>query len=183
MNGEDKNRNVKEQAASEPREEALALEPEAEEPQSLGSWFQSLKRRQALDGIRPQRKSTQDRVKPLLLGVLGVVVVVVVLLGMFSTPIRIKKESQARDRRTPNLGRPQGTDSGVSDPDKATRSVTPLIRAEVHAERDATRDLVTERDLQSSPSKPGGADNTSTLAPAKPPSPPKPPAHHVTLGQ
>jgi hypothetical protein len=138
---------------SEQSTEDVIEEPEPDKARSLDRWLQNFKHRQKRDRKPSPRRSKQDRVRPLFLGIVGVTVVVVVLLGMFSTPISVKRQQQVVDRRTPNLGRPQATDAGMAEADRATRSVTPLLRAEVQSARDSQRDLITERDLQSNSSK------------------------------
>ena len=166
---------------AEPQTDDLVTEPEPDKARGLGGWLQNLKRREEVNRKRSLHRSTQDRVRPLFLGVVGVAVVIVVLLGMLSTPISIKKQQQVADRRTPNLGRPQSTEPATAEADKATRSVTPLLRAEVQSERDTQRDLVTEKDLQSSPNKSSAA--VTAVAPTPAPAAPKPLPRPANLGQ
>ncbi len=167
---------------AEPQTDDLVADPEPVNARPSGAWLQKLRRRQDGDRKPSPHRSTQDRVRPLFLGVVGVAVVIVVLLGMLSTPISVKRQQQVADRRTPNLGRPQSTEPATAEADKTTRSVTPLLRAEVQSERDTQRDLVTEKDLQSSPnnrSSAAGTSATAALAPTAPKGLPRP----ASLGQ
>ena len=76
-------------------------------------WLRNLKATQHGKSVgRLPQRATQDRVRPLFLGIVGVAVVVVVLLGLFSTPISVKRNQPGVERRTPNLGRPQAADLG-----------------------------------------------------------------------
>ena len=166
----------------EPQTDDLVADPGPVNARPLGAWLQNLKRRHDGDRKPSPRRSTQDRIRPLFLGVVGVAVVIVVLLGMLSTPVSVKRQQQVADRRTPNLGRAQSTEPATAEADKATRSVTPLLRAEVQSERGTQRDLVTEKDLQSSPNSRSSAAGTSpTLAPA--PTAPKTLPRPASLGQ
>lgn len=177
----DEKRSSNDEQPSDPQTDDLVAEPEPDKAQPLGAWLQNLKRRQDGDRKRSLHRSTQDRVRPLFLGVVGVAVVIVVLLGMLSTPTSVKRQQQVADRRTPNLGRPQSTEVATAETDKAIRSVTPLLRAEVQSERESQRDLVTEKDLQSSPNKSSAA--VTAGIPATAPAPPKPLARPASLGQ
>jgi len=157
----------------------LVTETEGGKASHLSGWLQNLGRVQEGRKQSAQR-ATRDRVRPLFLGVVGVAVVVVVLLGVFSTPISVKKQQQVADRRTPNLGRPQGREFPTANPDKTTRSVTPLLRAEIQSERDTQRDLISEKDLQAGSTKSGAA--VTAAAPSSAPIP-KPSARPASLGQ
>ena len=174
-------RSPSDEQPADPQTDDLVAEPEPDKARPLRAWLKNLKRRQDGDRKPSPHRSTQDRVRPLFLGVVGVAVVIVVLLGMLSTPISVKRQQQVADRRTPNLGRPQSTEPGTAEADKATRSVTPLLRAEVQSERDTQRDLVTEKDLQSSPNKSSAA--MTAIAPTPAPAAPKPLPRPANLGQ
>jgi hypothetical protein len=167
---------------SEQSTEDVIEEPEPDKARSLDRWLQNLRRRQERDRKPSPRRSKQDRVRPLFLGVVGVAVVVVVLLGMFSTPISLKRQQQLVDRRTPNLGRPETTELGMAEADKATRSVTPLLRAEVQRAPDSQRDLVTEKDLQFNLSR-NGTGGTAPAPGTEIPMPPRPSASPANLEQ
>ena len=173
---------LNEEEASEQLTEDAIAEPEPDKARPLDRWLQNLKHRQGRDRRPSPRRSKQDRVRPLFLGVVGVAVVLVVLLGMFSTPISVKRQQQVVDRRTPNLGRPQATDPGMAEADKPTRSVTPLLRAEMQSARDSQRDLVTEKDLRSSSGKEAAGGTAVALGSAIP-MPPRPSARPANLGQ
>ena len=111
-------------------------------------WLRNLKATQHGKSVgRLPQRATQDRVRPLFLGIVGVAVVVVVLLGLFSTPISVKRNQPEGERRTPNLGRPQAADSTTAEAQGPQRSVTPLLRADVRSERGGEGGLVTESDL------------------------------------
>jgi hypothetical protein len=175
-------RSPSDEQPAEPQTDEFVAESELDKARPKRAWLKNLKRRQNGDRKPFPHRSTQDRVRPLFLGVVGVAVVIVVLLGMLSTPISVKRQQQVADRRAPNLGRPQSTEPATAEADKATRSVTPLLRAEVQSERDTQRDLVTEKDLQSSPNNGSSAAGTSaTLAPA--PTAPKVLPRPASLGQ
>jgi type IV secretory pathway VirB10-like protein len=134
-------------------EESLGelTESEAESPEGrpIDRWMKSLKEHRNRNNIsRFSRKASQDRIKPLFLGVVGVAVIGVIILGLFSTPMGMKRQ-QTVEKRTPNLGRPKDTESAATEAENPPRSVTPLLRADVRSEREPNG-LVTERHLQPS---------------------------------
>jgi len=189
---EETNRPIKEPTPEESTQDEVENE-EQNEKSSSRRWLRNLKLSQYGKSVErlPQR-ATQDRVKPLFLGIVGVAVVVVVLLGLFSTPISVKRNQPERERRTPNLGRPQTADSTTAEAQGPQRSVTPLLRADVHSERGGEGGLVTESDLATqNPRKVGtGSDALPALGPAPsagtsipPVRPSKPIKHPMSLGQ
>lgn len=159
----------------QPQGEQIEVCPDLEEneqtsPRPIDRWMASFK--QGMENKKAQQKrirekATRDRMKPVFLGLLAVVVVVVILLGMFSTPMSSKKRAQISERKTPNLGRPQVNDSSLPQPDNLDRSVTPLLGADVRSQPDPNRGLVSESDFQkygtkSSPSASGAPPSRSS---------------------
>ncbi len=163
---EEPNRPVKEPTPKESTQEEVENE-EQDEKRSSRRWLRNLKLTQHGKSVgRLPQRATQDRVKPLFLGIVGVAVVVVVLLGLFSTPISVKRNQPGRERRTPNLGKPQAPDSTTAETQGPQRSVTPLLRAEVRSERGGEPGIVTESDLAQSIRKSGtGSDGSPALGP------------------
>jgi len=163
---EEPNRPIKEPTPEESTQEEVENEEE-DEKSSSRRWLRNLKLTQHGKSVgRLPQRATQDRVKPLFLGIVGVAVVVVVLLGLFSTPISIKRDQRERERRTPNLGRPQAADPTTAETQGPQRSVTPLLRAEVGSERGGEPGIVTENDLAQSLRKSGtGSDRSPALGP------------------
>jgi hypothetical protein len=94
-------------------------------------------------------KATKDRMKPLILGLLAAAVLVIILLGMFSTPISKRRQQQVAEHRTPNLGRRLAIDPLLPAQDPS-RSVTPLMGADLRSPPDTSHGLVTASDLQGS---------------------------------
>ena len=126
-------------------------ENEQAAPRPIDRWMASF--RLGMENKKVQQKrirenATRDRMKPVFLGLLGVVVVVVILLGMFSSPMSKKKRMQISERKTPNLGKPQVNDSLLPQPENPDRSVTPLLGADVRSQPDPNRGLVSESDFQ-----------------------------------
>ena len=163
---EEPNRPVKEPTPEEASQEEVENE-EQDEKSSYRRWLRNLKPTQQGKSVgRLPQRATQDRVRPLFLGIVGVAVVVVILLGLFSTPISVKRNQPERERRTPNLGRPQAADPTTAETQGPRRSVTSLLRAEVRSERGGEPGIVTENDLAQSLSKSGtGSDGSPALGP------------------
>ena len=103
--------------------------------------------------------------KPLILGLLAAVALVVTLLGMFSTPIGKRRQQQVAEHRTPNLGRPLAIDPLLPAQDPS-RSVTPLMGADLRSRPDTSHGLVTASDLQGSSTR----NPLPNLSPAPSPS-------------
>lgn len=116
----------------------------------IDRWIASFKR--GMESQKAQRKSsakaTRDRMKPVFLGLLAVVSVVLIMFGLFSSPMSQKRQQQTAERRTPNLGRPLANDPLITPPGNAERSVTPLLGADIRSQTDPNRGVVTESDLQ-----------------------------------
>ncbi|PYV38754.1 MAG: hypothetical protein DMG06_24945, partial [Acidobacteria bacterium] len=131
-------------------EDTQAGEETPEQPERpIDRWIASFKR--GMEAKAPQTlppKATKDRMKPLILGLLAAVALVVTLLGMFSTPIG-KRRAQVAEHRTPNLGRPLATDPLLPAQDPS-RSVTPLMGADLRSPPDTSHGLVIASDLQGS---------------------------------
>lgn len=163
---EEPNRPVKEPTPEESTQEEVENE-EQDEKSSSRRWLRNLRPTQQGKSVgRIPQRATQDRVRPLFLGIVGVAVVVVVLLGLFSTSLSVKRNQPERERRTPNLGRPQAADPTTTETQGPQRSVTPLLRAEVRSERGGTPGIVTESDLAQSLSKSGtGSDGSPAMGP------------------
>jgi hypothetical protein len=159
-------------------------QPPEQPERPIGRWIASFKRRRDdRSAKRPIEKATRDRMRPVLLGVLAVAVVVVILLGLFSSPLSKKRQQEVAEHRTPNLGRPLVPDPSRSQPDGADRSVTPLLGIDVQSQSDSSRSLVTESDLQGSRTRNPmhTADPRSMqTSPAPAPISPTPPAQSLS---
>src|SRR5205809_6138124 len=96
---------------NQPEDTQVEEETPKQPERPIDRWMASFKR--GMEAKAPQRlppKATKDRMKPLILGLLAAAVLVIILLGMFSTPITKRRQQQVAERRTPNLGRPLATD-------------------------------------------------------------------------
>jgi Bacterial conjugation TrbI-like protein len=182
---EETNRTVKDPSSESTQDEVESEEQDQEKP--AHRWLRNLKLSQPGKSVRPlSQRATQDRVKPLFLGILGVAVVIVVLLGLFSTPISVKRNHPGVERRTPNLGRPQTADPTTAEAQAPQRSVTPLLRAEVRSERGEEAGWVTESDLATQNPHKGGTDGfraPSGVPSVFPVQPSKPTSRPMSLDQ
>jgi hypothetical protein len=168
---------IEEKNKGQLQEQQAELSQDLEEDQEtlrrpIDRWISSFK--QGMENKKAQReksrqKATQDRMKPVFLGLLAVVVTAVILLGMFSTPMSKRKGLQTADRKTPNLGRPQVNDSVLPQPENLDHSVTPLLGADVHSQPDPNRGQISEGDLQKY-----GAKSPPRAAITQPPRSPTP---------
>jgi len=97
-------------------------EPEEESVRPIDRWLASFKRGLESRTVKPSPAETnRDRLRPLILGLLAAAVLVVTLLGIFSTPIG--KRTQHVEQRTPNLGRPPSANPLMPESEGPARSV------------------------------------------------------------
>jgi hypothetical protein len=181
---------IEEKNKGQPQEQQVEapqdLEGDQETPRRpIDRWIASLKQgmehKKALRE-KSRQKATQDRMKPVLLGLLAVVVTLVILLGLFSTPMSKRKAMQKADRKIPNLGRPQVNDSGLAQSESLDRSVTPLLGADVRSQPDPNRGQISEGDLQKYGAK--SPPRAAITQPARSPTPNSPTANSShALGQ
>ncbi len=135
-----------EQKGNEPDVTHPSEEPEKEPGRPIDRWMASFKRGLESRAVKPSPAETnRDRLRPLILGLLAAAVLVVTLLGIFSTPIA--KRTQHVAQRTPNLGRPPSANPLMPESEGPARSVTPLLGADLSSQPDPTRGLITESDL------------------------------------
>ena len=135
-----------EQKGNEPDVIHTSEEPEQEPVRPIDRWMASFRRGMESRTVKsPPAETNRDRLRPLILGLLAAAVLVVTLLGIFSTPIG--KRAQHVDRRTPNLGRPLSANPLMPESEGPARSVTPLLGADLSSPPDPTRGLITESDL------------------------------------
>lgn len=158
----------------EPVENALStaeeLEPEEErQPKSVAAVFRDAFQRARHGrkrGAATQTKSNpsvsdrtarnRDRTKTLFVSVVGLVAVLIIFLGVFSSSHTETKREQAA-KRNPSLGRPE------DQARKAAGSVTPLLSAEMNGQ-DAANGQLTPEDINST-SRQRGAGDTARRAP------------------
>ena len=142
-------------------------EPVEPPKRPIDRWIETFTR-QANGGKQARKlpeKAKQDRMRPVLLGLVAAVVVVIILLGLFSSPINKKRLQRFADHRAPNLGRPQVTDPLMPAPESPDRSVTPLMGADVGSQSDSVHGLVTESDLrETQPPQCGRLSNPASAA-------------------
>ena len=144
-------------------------EPEEEPVRPIDRWMTSFKRGLESRRVKPSPAETnRDRLRPLILGLLTSAVLVVTLLGIFSTPIG--KRAQHVEQRTPNLGRPPSANPLMPESEGPARSVTPLLGADLSSQPDPTRGLITESDLAKDRSR-TSRDGTSVGASVRSPTP------------
>lgn len=186
-----------EQKGNEPDVTHASEEAEQEPIRPIDRWMASFKRGLESRTVKPSPAETnRDRLRPLILGLLAAAVLVVTLLGIFSTPIG--RRTQHVEQRTPNLGRPPSVNPLMPESEGPARSVTPLLGADLSSPPDPTRGLITESDLakdRSRTSRDGssvaasGSVSTPPLSRtvSQPPTPkavaPSPPSGRYSIGQ
>jgi type IV secretory pathway VirB10-like protein len=123
------------------RSEDRVPEPGGAGPESMRAAIRRFFAGMSRDG-RPvvQRDPKQDRTRPLLLLIGGIVGSVLLFVGVFSTPPS-KRSPIERDRIEPNLG-----NRGNAAVDQAP-SATPLLNAEIQSD-EAGRDRLSATDIQ-----------------------------------
>ncbi len=142
----DRTTNPEQKGNDEPDVIHASEEPEAEPVRPIDRWMASFKRGLESRTVKPSPVETnRDRLRPLILGLLAAAVMVVTLLGIFSTPIG--KRTRHVEPRTPNLGRPPSANPLMPESEGPARSVTPLLGADLSSQPDPTRGLITESDL------------------------------------
>ena len=135
-----------EQKENDPDVIHASEEAEEEAVRPIDRWMTSFKRGLESRRVKPSPAETnRDRLRPLILGLLAAAVLVVTLLGIFSTPIGKRKQNV--EQQTPNLGRPPSANPLMPESEGPARSVTPLLRADLSSQPDPTRGLITESDL------------------------------------
>src|SRR5262249_54933081 len=97
-------------------------------------------RPQATTLVRDRSARNRDRTKTLFVSVAGLVAVLVIFLGVFSSSHTETKRDQA-SKRNPSLGRPE-------DQNRRSGSVTPLLNAEANGQ-DADTSQLTPEDINS----------------------------------
>jgi hypothetical protein len=138
--------------------------------QTLRSAFKQSKRKSLDQKSRARARLGQDRTKTFLLLAVALVAIALLFLGVFSTPVG-KRTQEGTTRGKPNLGRKETPKPLMSNLDE-TKSVTPLLTADLRANQESSQGLVTENDIQGTASqsthsaaqtvkKPEGASVTS----------------------
>jgi hypothetical protein len=102
----------------------------------IDRWIASFK--QGMENKKAQReksrqKATQDRMKPVLLGLLAVVVTVVILLGLFSTPMSKRKGCERRTTK-PQTWEDHANDSVLAQSENLTTQRHPTAGADVRSQ-------------------------------------------------
>jgi len=183
-----------EQKGNEPDVIHASEAPEEEPVRPIDRWKASFKRGLESRTVKPSPAETnRDRLRPLILGLLAAAVLVVTLLGIFSTPIG--KRTQHIDQQTPNLGRPPSANPLMPESEGPARSVTPLLGADLSSQPDPTRGLITESDLEKDRSRTsrdgssvaGSGSVSSSRTVSQPPTPiavaPSPASSRSSIGQ
>jgi hypothetical protein len=156
---EEKKKPVEPDQSAEPDKASVPSDPPIIEQTLLAHWlrqtlrnaFKQRKRKSLEQKNQARARLAQDRTKTFLLLAVALVAIALLFLGVFSTPVG-NRTQEGRTRGKPNLGRKETPKPLLSNPDE-TRSVTPLLTADLRASQESSQGLVTENDIQGTASQ------------------------------
>jgi type IV secretory pathway VirB10-like protein len=151
---EEKKKPVEPDQPAEPDQTSVPSDPLILEQRPLAHWlrealhnsFKQSKKKSLEQKNQARVRLAQDRTKTFLLLAVALVAVALLFLGVFSTPIG-KRRPEGASSGKPNLGRKETPKSLMPNPAES-RSVTPLLSADLTANPESSPGMVTENDIQ-----------------------------------